>query len=139
MEKRGYVFNGVIFLVFVPVLVLAIYYSSNVSDIAGSDYQEIRAMKVYYISANVYEIMNQSKLDLLDNNPGKNICANLVPILQKYIGDTNDPTSGPPVKLHNPIPSKKLACTGAPPRKIEYLNVTTREDNPTVWICRGCS
>lgn len=143
MEKQGYVFNGLIFLVFVPVLVLAVYYSNNVSEIASSDYQEILAMKVYYISTNLYIILNQSADDFLDFPAHGNKCNQIIQDLERYIGITNDPTSGPPVKIVDPTSTGSLHCQGGPGlpegRVVKHLNVSLREDNPNVWICRGCS
>jgi len=142
MEKRGYVFNGLIFLVFVPVLVMAIHYSSTVSNVAYADYQELKSMKVYYTYLNIYRILDQAK-DLSpfheDQGNGCHEGGNLVRKIKQYIGvDTTSPTSGPPVTLHE-TPSNKLKCTGTPPREIQYLNVTSRETNPTVRFCHGAN
>ena len=134
MKKRGYVFNGIIFLVFVPVVILAIYYSSTVSDIADSDYQELKAMKVYYISANLYEILDQAKEDPLDKNRG-NGCPQVENAIEDALRDSiynGIPIPGPPVGI-----SGDIKCQGAPPRRILYLNITSREDPPSVWVCRG--
>ncbi|MBN2518397.1 MAG: hypothetical protein JXB14_06115 [Candidatus Altiarchaeota archaeon] len=136
MDKKGYVMNGMVFLMLVPVLILAIYQSASVSNVAESDYEEIRALKVGYAADNIFEIFNQSKGDMLDPDY-PSYCDNIEAILKdsEEIGDT-ELGSGPPVWLYDTDPANLLECTEIPLR-VKNLRTGSLEDPPLILDLRN--